>query len=189
MHVDHHVGVLQTHPGALPLAEAVAEPVGNGVLDAVSDEARVGELVAVSHRVDGESALGGHQRTPVELLGALVELIGVLCGEFMNGLEDTQSCTAAHVGAVEHLEVPLERHHSAPRLHILGTEAAQLLGQHIFQSLEGLGHHFKIFFHLQLCNICAKVRIFRLTDKDRPLRSDGRTGGMRRLCPPLDFFC
>ncbi len=95
MHVDHHIGVLQAHAGALVIAVAVLEPVDDGVLDAVCDEARVGELVAVGHGVDREGRSHRHERPPVEFLGAVIQLVGVGGCELEYRFEDAQGGAAA----------------------------------------------------------------------------------------------
>ncbi len=95
VHVDHHVGVLEAHSGALVVAVAVLEPVDDGILHAVCNEPRVGELVAEGHGVDRESGAYRHQRAPVELLGAVIQLVGVDGCEFENRFEDAQGGAAA----------------------------------------------------------------------------------------------
>ncbi len=59
MHIDHHIGILKTHARTLVFAITVLEPVDNGILDAVGDKARVGELVAIGHGVDTEGLAEG----------------------------------------------------------------------------------------------------------------------------------
>ena len=71
MHIYKHVRAVEAHTGALAV-EMVAEPVGDSVLDAVGDEARVGERVAVYDGVDGEGLVERQQRAPVEQLHAVV---------------------------------------------------------------------------------------------------------------------
>ena len=151
VHVDHHVGALQPHARTLILAVTVLEPVDDGVFHAVGHEARVGEVVAVGNRVDRESASHRHQRPPVELLGAVVKLVGVAGRKVVEGFENTQRRAAAQVGLVEHFKIALELHHAAPGFDIQRAECAQLLGQHLLQSLEGFGYHFKLFFHRSGC--------------------------------------
>ncbi len=147
MDVDHHVGVLKAHARALVVAVAVLEPVDNRVLDAVGDEARVGELVAEGDGVNRERRPDGHERAPVELLGAVIQLVGVDGCELENRFEDAQGGAAAQVGFVEHLQVPLEGDHASPRFYVFCSEVAELFGQHVFQSLEGFGYHFKFVGH------------------------------------------
>ena len=147
VHIDHHIGILQAHAGTVLLAVAVLEPVDDGILDAIGNEARVGELVAVGHGVDGESAPYGHQFAPVVLLDVVVELVGVVSREAVYRFEYAQRGAAAEIGLVKHLEVTLERNHAPARLHIERSKIAELLGKHIFQSLEGLCHHFKVIGH------------------------------------------
>ena len=141
--VDHHVGVLKSDSGALVSAVAVFEPVDDGVLDAVSDIARVGKLLAVGRCVDGESLVEGHERRPVEVLGLFVEVVGIEGREFVEGLEDAQGGAAAKICLVECFERAGESDHPFAGLHVFGAEGAQFVGKNGFQSLEGLGNHVK----------------------------------------------
>ena len=145
--VDHHVGVLEAHAGALVLAVAVLEPVDDGVLDAVCYESGVLELVGICDGVDREGFIDGEHGRPVEFLCVLIEAVGVAGAKFVERLEDAQCRAALQVCPVKSLEVALKRHHAASRHYIFGSNRAQFLGQHLFQALESLGHHFKFLFH------------------------------------------
>ncbi len=157
VHVDEHVGLLEAHSGALALGVAVAKPVDHGVLDLVGHEAAVAKLVAVAHRVDGKRLVGAEYAAPVVLLDMLVERVGIGGAEFEKRAQDAQRRAALQVGAVHRLQRAGKGHHAAPRHHILGSERAQLLGQHLFKTLEGLSHHFKRTIHNRQANIFAKV--------------------------------
>ncbi len=89
---------------------------------------------------------------PVERLGLVVKLIGVAGAEFVERLENAQGGAAAEVGAVQQFAVAVEGHHAASYAYVVGSQAAKFLGQHIFQTLEGFGHHFKSIVH-SLCSI------------------------------------
>ncbi len=71
---------------------------------------------------------------PVKFLDHGIERVGIGSRELVYGLEYAQRRAAAHVGAVEHGEVALERYHAASGFDILGAEAAKLFGKHFFKT-------------------------------------------------------
>ena len=144
--VDDDVGIGQTHARTL-VAVAVAEPVDDGVLDAVCDIARVLERVGVHHRVDGERLVERHETAPVELLDAVVERVGVVGLERVERLEDTQGRAAAEISLVKRLQVAAERDHAPAGGDVFGAEGTQLVGQDGLQTLQRLGDHLEFLFH------------------------------------------
>ena len=95
MHVNHYVGIDQTHARTFVGAIAVFEPVDYGILDAVCHKARVRELVAVGHSVNLECLVDCQQLRPVVLLGLLVKAVGVFCSKFEERFENAQGGAAA----------------------------------------------------------------------------------------------
>lgn len=144
VYVDHHVGVLKPHPRALALGRTVAEPVDNGVLDAVGHESRVGELIAVDRSLDGKCAVDRQQRPPVELLDAVIERVGSACTELVERLEYSQCRAAAQIGTIEHLLVARKGHHTPSGFHVEGAESPKFVGQYLLKPLKGLGDHLKV---------------------------------------------
>lgn len=96
---------------------------------------------------------GSGSAVPVLMLtarGGIEERVAGLeagADDYLPKLEDAQCRAALQVCPVKSLEVALKRHHAASRHYIFGSNRAQFLGQHLFQALESLGHHFKFLFH------------------------------------------
>ena len=123
MDIDHDVGTVDTYTRTTSLLIAVAEPVDDSVFHTVGHILRVAELIA-EH--------------------------GVRSIESAERFEDSQSCAAAHIRAIQHRQITAKRHHALAGLYIFCAQTAQFFGQNTFQSLKGLGHHIKIRIHLCL---------------------------------------
>ena len=139
VHVEQQVVAGHAVGGTLPLQ--VAEMVDDAVLDAIGHEAAVVEVLAVHRRVDGERGPGSHIFFPGDVAHYVVKLVGIVGGEFLNGLEDSQGCAQAQVGAIHQFQVSLEADHTGAHLYVFGPQAQQFVAQYRLQSLEGLGHH------------------------------------------------
>ena len=145
VHVETQVGRVEPYRGPAPLG--LHKVVGNGVFHTIGDKSRVAEALAVYRRVDGKRVGSLHDRAPVEALHFFIEVVGIGRAELVDGLEHAQCRVQAEVGAIHHLFVASEGDHALALLHILGAQLLQLVAQYALQTLEGLGHHFKIFTH------------------------------------------
>ena len=101
----------------------------------------MGEVLAVHSRVDGERGIRSHVFTPVDLADYVIEFVGVVGGELLDGLENPEGRAATQVGLVHHLEVSLEADHAASHLHVFRAEGNKLVPEHVLKALEGLGNH------------------------------------------------
>ncbi len=122
--------------------------VGYSILDAIGDIARMGEVIARDGRVDRERRVRRHVSAPVYIADNIVKLIRILGRELDYRLQDSESCPAAEVGLIHHLEITLEADHPLAYFDILCSESDQLVPEDIFKTLEGLGYHGVDVFHL-----------------------------------------
>ena len=146
VYVQHYVGPGDTDRRSL--TGRVAEMVHDAVFHAVGGEFAVGELLAVDCGVDCERGLRSHVFLPFNVAHDIIQLVGVACREFLDGLEYPQRGAAAQVCLVHHLEVSLETDHAASHLHVFRAQAYQLVAQHVFKTLEGLGDHREGILHI-----------------------------------------
>ena len=107
----------------------------------------MGESVGIDNGVDGERFGEIKERAPVEGFDVLVEEVGGVGLEGVEGFEDAQGGTAAEVCFVKHFEVAFESYHASAGFHIFSAESTEFVGEYGFKALEGLGHHFKVSIH------------------------------------------
>ena len=138
VYVELHVGTGDTDAGtpSCPLAEVV----GHGVLHTVGHELAVAELLAEHYGVYGEGLVRRQVVFPTDGFRLLVHFVRRLRREVLDGFQYTQGRAQAEVGTVHHLFVALEGHHAPAYLDVVRAEGGQLLCQHLFQALEGLGY-------------------------------------------------
>ena len=152
MHIQPHFGVGDANAGAFLLTHH--EIVGNGVLYAIGDKARVTEFFTKGGGIDSKRGFHVHDLTPVIALHLLVEVVGIGRAELEERLKDAQRGVAAEVGTVHHFLVSGERHHASAFGHVSGPQGTKFIGEHTFQPLESLGHHLKFFSHFQCILMC-----------------------------------
>ena len=145
MYVKANFGIVESDAGTL--AVLVIEEVGDGILDTIGDKSRVAEVLAIDGGIDGKSGLYAHELFPVKGFELLIEVIGAVGAERQERLEYADRRTAGEVRPIEHLLVALEKHHAVTLGNILGAQCAQLVGEHAFQTQEGLRHHIKFISH------------------------------------------
>ena len=133
------VGVLGVDGRAL--AEVAAEAVDNGILGFESGEIGMGEDFAAGGAVDHEGAVHIEDFLPLDLIDLVVEFLLVVGLEFGKGFEDCQCGAAGIVGPVEGGHSAFEGDSTVDALHILGTEGAEFVGQHLFEAHHGFGDH------------------------------------------------
>ncbi len=160
MDVDHSVGILQAHFGALVFAVAVLKVVHDGVFDAICDIAGMGKLVAVGRDVDGEGPVEREDAAPVIPFDFVVELIGIFCLKAIEWLEDTQCGAATEVCLVHYLKVAVELHHPSSGQYVCGSKVAQFPGEHLLKPLECLCDHREIVVHYFSILFGCKVSYF-----------------------------
>ena len=142
MHIQEHVGALQPDRGSP--AVAVVEVVDDAIFHPVGHISGIAEFRAVYSGVDCESGVGSKIFFPFDISDGVVEFVGVRGREFENRFQNPECGPAAEIRLVHYFKVTFKRDHAQAGLHISGTEIDEFLAQHVFQSLECLGHHLEI---------------------------------------------
>ena len=80
----------------------------------------MGEILAVHRRVYGECGVGSHVFPPVDLADYIVEFVGIMSGELLDGFENPEGAVRQHrLAFVHHFrDPPLEADHAASHLHV-----------------------------------------------------------------------
>ncbi len=118
--VQLYVGVYDTY--VWTVAGLLAELVNDSVLHLVGNELGVLELVAENHAVHGKGGVVAQILCPVYLFYGVIYLVGGLCLEVADGLEDTYGSAQLEVGAVHSLPITRKGHHAASYLNVVGSQ-------------------------------------------------------------------
>ena len=100
-------------------ARLLAELVNDGILHLVGYEFRVTELLGENHGVHSKCFLVVQILSPVDALYLLVNIIGALCLEMLDGLEDADSGMQLEISAIHHFLVAGERHHATTNFNVV----------------------------------------------------------------------
>ncbi len=127
---DHvHAQVGRGRVDARPTADALAEPVGDGVFDAHGGELGVAQRLVDARGVDGDGAVGTHVVLPRDLAHALVERVGALRAHGPEREQDARCEPRPQQHAVRMHQRAREQHSPTLRTHAGHAQAAQLIGE------------------------------------------------------------
>ena len=117
MDMQTDVGIGNGYVGAHP--RLLTELVGNGILYLVSNEFGVPELLGEHHGVNSKCLLVIQILCPVDRLHFLIDVVGTLCFEMLDGLEDSDGCMQLEISAIHHFLVARERYHATTNLYVV----------------------------------------------------------------------
>ncbi len=132
-HDDGKAGVAHVDAGAAALA--VLEAVADGVLGAQGHELRVAQLVVGAVGVDGKGGAQGEVALPLDVVDAVVELVGVGGVDVGEHEGHARGDAAPQADAVGVLERAGEGHLAVQGAHARGTQARKLAGEQLLKAL------------------------------------------------------
>ena len=141
--IEFDIGVGDTNIRAL--AGRISEVVDDSVLYFVRHELRVAEFLRIDDGIYGKGGIEVEVVVPIYGTDGGIYLIGIRSFEMLDGFEDTHSGTQAEVGTIHHFLVTAKGDHSSSYLNFVCAQLGKFLCQDFFQSLKGLGNHFKLF--------------------------------------------
>ena len=144
VHVELDVGVGDTDIGAF--ARCLAEIIHDGVFHFIGNELGMPELLGIDYGVHRKGGIQIQIATPVDAADRSIDVVGILCREVLDRLEDSDRSAQTEIRTIHHFLITGKGDHAAPRPDVVRTELVQLLGQDFFQTLKSLGDEFK-FFH------------------------------------------
>ena len=115
----------------------------------------MGEKTSTRHGIDAEGLVGAQQLAPVDFLHILIELVGILGEEILEGFQHFESRTHLIINAVHELLVAFADDGAVHGAHVLGTQSLDLGGQHVFKSGGRFRDELVVVFHWG--NFSAKI--------------------------------
>ena len=150
MYIDHQLRIIQSHGGSFVLL--FHKPVGNSIFHPVSNKHGMAKFIREYSRIDGKCGIDGHIFFPFNIFHLFVHFIGIKRFESGDRFQHPRRCSQLQIGFVHQFLITGKTHCSSLKLHIIGSNCHEFRCEHFFQTLEGLGYHFK--FHSCIFSSC-----------------------------------